>query len=51
MIHVDVVIKIDPEMTVKRSHELTEQVEILLAADFEVFDTKVHVEPSTMTIG
>ncbi|MGB7366706.1 MAG: cation diffusion facilitator family transporter [Carnobacterium jeotgali] len=51
IIHVDVVIKTDPEMTVKRSHELTEQVEILLAADFEVFDTKVHVEPSTMTIG
>lgn len=51
IIHVDVIIKTDPEMTVKRSHELTEQVEILLAADFGVFDTKVHVEPSNLTNG
>ncbi|AEB29961.1 putative cation efflux transporter [Carnobacterium sp. 17-4] len=46
IIHVDVIIKTNPEMTVKRSHELTEQVEQLLADDFGVFDTKVHVEPS-----
>ncbi|MER2174845.1 MAG: cation diffusion facilitator family transporter [Carnobacterium sp.] len=46
IIHVDVIIKTNPEMTVKRSHELTVQVEQLLADDFGVFDTKVHVEPS-----
>lgn len=51
IIHVDVIIKTDPEMTVKRSHELTEQVENLLAEDFGVFDTKVHVEPSDLEIG
>lgn len=45
IIHVDVIIKTNPEMTVKRSHELTEQVEQLLADEFGVFDTKVHVEP------
>ena len=46
IIHVDVIIKTNPEMTVKRSHELTEQVEQLLVDYFGVFDTKVHVEPS-----
>ncbi len=48
IIYVEVIIKTNPEMTVKRSHELTEQVENLLAADFGVFDTKVHVEPSDL---
>ncbi|WP_178377451.1 cation transporter dimerization domain-containing protein [Carnobacterium alterfunditum] len=48
IIYVEVIIKTNPEITVKRSHELTEQVENLLTADFGVFDTKIHVEPSDL---
>lgn len=43
---VDVVIWTAPEMTVKHSHEITEEVEAMLLEQFNVFDTKVHVEPS-----
>ncbi|WP_413524158.1 cation diffusion facilitator family transporter [Carnobacterium divergens] len=43
---VDVVIWTAPEMTVKHSHEITEEVEAILLEQFNVFDTKVHVEPS-----
>lgn len=47
---VDVVIWTAPEMTVKHSHEITEEVEEMLLENFNVFDTKVHVEPSDIKI-
>ncbi|MGY3779446.1 cation diffusion facilitator family transporter [Isobaculum melis] len=45
-VFVDVVIWTNPEMSVARSHEITEEIEISLHDHFNVFDTKVHVEPS-----
>lgn len=47
---VDVVIWTAPEMTVKHSHEITEEVEEMLLENFNVFDTKVHVEPSDIIL-
>lgn len=44
-IFLDVVILMDPEMTVRKSHEITEKVEQTLKDQFHVFDTDVHVEP------
>lgn len=44
-IFLDVVILMDPEMTVRKSHEITEKVEQMLKDQFHVFDTDVHVEP------
>lgn len=48
-IFVDIIIMVDPKMTVKQSHVVTEKVEKLLNEGFGVFDTDVHVEPDTPT--
>ncbi|MCI1699306.1 cation diffusion facilitator family transporter [Liquorilactobacillus nagelii] len=44
-IFVDIIIWVDPQMTVRESHHVTEKVESLLRRKFNVLDTDVHVEP------
>lgn len=44
-IFLDVTVLMDPQMSVRESHDLTEQIERLLHEEYQVFDTDVHVEP------
>ncbi|MFT8408127.1 cation diffusion facilitator family transporter [Liquorilactobacillus satsumensis] len=44
-IFVDIIIWVDPQMTVRRSHHITEKIESLLRRKYRGFDTDVHVEP------
>lgn len=46
-VYVDITILLDADLTVLRSHEITEEVEEKLRADFNIFETDVHVEPLT----
>ncbi|MGB9342321.1 cation diffusion facilitator family transporter [Trichococcus sp.] len=46
-VYVDVTILLDKDLTVLRSHEITEEVEDRLRTAFNVFETDVHVEPLT----
>ena len=45
-IFLDVVIYVDPHLSVKESHLITENIEQQLSEKFEIFDTDVHVEPA-----
>lgn len=44
-IYVDITILVNAEMTVKKSHEITEIIEEILYEEFDVMYTDVHVEP------
>ncbi|QZN88837.1 cation diffusion facilitator family transporter [Vagococcus lutrae] len=46
-IFIDIVVYMDPNLTVAESHDITEAIETLLYEKFNVFDTDVHVEPFT----
>ncbi|CYV03196.1 cation diffusion facilitator family transporter [Streptococcus suis] len=45
-IYLDVVLEMNPDLSVYESHEVTEQVEQLLTLKYGVFDVDIHVEPS-----
>ncbi|HEM5050924.1 TPA: cation transporter [Streptococcus suis] len=45
-IYLDVVLEMNPDLSVYESHEVTEQVEQLLTLKHGVFDVDIHVEPS-----
>lgn len=47
-IYLDVVIEMNPDLSVYESHAITEEVERLLKEQFGVFDIDVHVEPSSI---
>lgn len=47
-IYLDVVLEMNPDLSVYESHAITEEVESLLREKFGVFDTDVHVEPSSI---
>ncbi|WP_085524661.1 cation diffusion facilitator family transporter [Tuberibacillus sp. Marseille-P3662] len=42
---VDVVIHVNPELDVKRSHDITQEVEKALINQYDIMDAQVHVEP------
>jgi divalent metal cation (Fe/Co/Zn/Cd) transporter len=44
-IFLDVVVLMNPTLTVLQSHYVTEIIEERLANEFGVYDTDVHVEP------
>lgn len=46
LIYLDVDIYMDPNMTVKHSHDLTELIEQNLAEKYDVSHTEIHVEPT-----
>lgn len=45
-IYLDIVLEMNPDLSVYESHEITEQVEQLLTLKYGVFDVDIHVEPS-----
>ncbi len=45
-IYLDIVLEMNPDLSVYESHEITEQVEQLLTLKHGVFDMDIHVEPS-----
>ncbi|KJY61994.1 Cation diffusion facilitator family transporter [Bombilactobacillus mellifer] len=45
-IFLEVVVLMDPDLTVRRSHAVTEQIEHLLQNKYHIFDVDVHVEPT-----
>lgn len=47
-IYLDIVVEMNPDLSVYESHEITEQIEALLSQKFSVYDTDVHVEPATI---
>lgn len=49
-IYLDVVITMNPNMSVYDSHAITEQVEDLLKTKHGVYDVDIHVEPAALTI-
>ena len=47
-IYLDIVVEMNPDLSVYESHEVTEQIEEILRKDFSVYDTDVHVEPGAI---
>ncbi|HFH9946297.1 TPA: cation diffusion facilitator family transporter [Streptococcus suis] len=47
-IYLDIVLEMNPDLSVYESHEITEQVEQLLTLKHGVFDVDIHVEPSAI---
>lgn len=47
-IYLDIVLEMNPDLSVYESHEITEQVEQLLILKHGVFDVDIHVEPSEL---
>ncbi|MGT2846708.1 cation diffusion facilitator family transporter [Streptococcus massiliensis] len=45
-IYLDIILEMNPDLSVYESHEVTEQVEQLLKDKFDVFDIDIHVEPA-----
>lgn len=45
-IYLDIVLEMNPDLSVYESHDITEQVETLLKLKHGVFDVDIHVEPS-----
>lgn len=45
-IYLDIVLEMNPDLSVYESHDITEQVETLLKLRHGVFDVDIHVEPS-----
>lgn len=47
-IYLDIVLEMNPDLSVYESHEVTEQVEQLLIGKHGVFDVDIHVEPAAI---
>lgn len=45
-IYLDIVLEMNPDLSVYESHEITEEVETILREQFEVYDIDIHVEPA-----
>ena len=45
-IYLDVTVTMKPDLTVKESHDIADQIEQLLQEKFQIFETDVHIEPS-----
>lgn len=44
-IYLDIVLEMNPDLSVYESHDITEQVEKMLSDRFSVYDIDIHVEP------
>lgn len=47
-VYLDIVLEMNPDLSVYESHEITEHVEQLLSQRFSVYDIDIHVEPSVI---
>ncbi|MGT2934715.1 cation diffusion facilitator family transporter [Streptococcus castoreus] len=45
-VYLDIVLEMNPDLSVYESHAITEQVEQLLSEKFAVYDIDIHVEPA-----
>ncbi|VTS25162.1 cation efflux family protein [Streptococcus porcinus] len=45
-VYLDIVLEMNPDLSVYESHAITEQVESLLSEKFSVYDIDIHVEPA-----
>ncbi|WP_141432240.1 cation diffusion facilitator family transporter [Bacillus sp. 03113] len=41
----DVVIEVNPQLSVKESHDITEKIEIKMKKKFKIYHTLIHIEP------
>ena len=48
-VHVDITVLIDGHLSVIQSHHITEEIEQILAYNYNVYDVDVHVEPYFQT--
>lgn len=47
-VYLDLVLEMNPDLSVYESHEITEQVETLLREQFDIHDIDIHVEPGAI---
>lgn len=47
-IYLDIVLEMNPDLTVYKSHAITEQVEKQLQSQFSIYDIDIHVEPAAI---
>lgn len=47
-VYLDIVLEMNPDLSVYESHAITEQVERLLSDQFHVYDIDIHVEPASI---
>uniref|UniRef100_UPI003F693432 cation diffusion facilitator family transporter n=1 Tax=Streptococcus pluranimalium TaxID=82348 RepID=UPI003F693432 len=47
-IYLDIVLEMNPDLSVYESHDITEQVEEMLSERFSVYDMDIHVEPAAI---
>lgn len=47
-VYLDIVLEMNPDLSVYESHAITEKVEQLLRDEFGVYDIDIHVEPSEL---
>lgn len=47
-IYLDIVLEMNPDLSVYESHDITEQVEKMLSERFAVYDIDIHVEPAAI---
>ena len=45
-IYLDIILEMNPDLSVYESHEIADQVESMLEERFGVFDTDIHIEPA-----
>lgn len=45
-VYLDIVLEMNPDLSVYESHTITEQVEQLLSDQFAIYDIDIHVEPA-----
>mgnify|MGYP001814358641 FL=1 len=44
---IDLVISVDPEMSIEESHEIADEIESLIEERFETSDISIHIEPAS----
>ena len=47
-VYLDIVLEMNPDLSVYESHAITEQVETLLSEKYAVYDIDIHVEPAAI---
>ena len=44
---IDLVISVDPEMSIEESHKIADEIESLIEERFETSDISIHIEPAS----
>ena len=43
---IDLVISVDPDMSIEESHKIADEIESLIEQQFETSDISIHIEPA-----